>query len=209
MAKRKGGVIHNLGGRTAAFSFWFVALFTLSFFFLASMDALPEPREDLRDSDAPAAAIQSNPELPARVVAKDIGLDTLVQNPTSTTLSVLDAALLKGAVRHPDSAKLGVNGTVMIFGHSSYLPVVHNRAYKAFNGIQKLKVGQTVSVFSGGREYRYEVEGVRLANATEDVVELRSNGQYLALVTCDSFASKSSRFVVTAKLVGVYKYEQT
>jgi LPXTG-site transpeptidase (sortase) family protein len=81
---------------------------------------------------------------------------------------------------------------------------VHNQAYKTFNGIQKLKNGATVSVYSGTTEYRYKVTGVRLANATEDVVELPTNGKFLTLVTCDSFGTKSDRFVVTAEFEGEY-----
>jgi len=45
---------------------------------------------------------------------------------------------------------------------------------------------------------------VRLANAEEDVVQLPSNGKYLALVTCDNFGTKSDRYVVEAELVAAY-----
>ena len=54
-------------------------------------------------------------EAPVRVAAGDIRLDAAVANPTSTNVEVLDQALLKGAVRYPTSAELGVNGTVLIF----------------------------------------------------------------------------------------------
>ena len=125
-------------------------------------------------------------------------------NPSSTKVAALDEALLKGAVRYPTSAKLGQTGTVLLFGHSSYLPVIYNQAYKAFKGIQNLKKGDVVSVYSGTHEYRYAVESVSIANANEDVIELRKDGKYLTLVTCDTFAKKSDRFVVTAKFVGAY-----
>jgi len=45
---------------------------------------------------------------------------------------------------------------------------------------------------------------VRLANATEDVIELPSTGKFLTLVTCDSFGTKSDRFVVTAQFQAAY-----
>jgi LPXTG-site transpeptidase (sortase) family protein len=70
--------------------------------------------------------------------------------------------------------------------------------------IQNLKKGETVSVYSGTTEYRYAVTGVRIADATEDVVELPATGKHLVLVTCDSFSKKTNRFVVTADLVGTY-----
>ncbi len=70
-----------------------------------------------------------------------------------------------------------VDGTVLIFGHSSYLPVVYHQYYKTFDGIQNLKVGSIVSVYSGTLEYRYSVTGVKVADATQDVVQLPTTGE--------------------------------
>lgn len=201
-----------MASRFIAFAATFVALFMLLYVFLAWLDLLPDPVS----TDAafvPAEQSAEQPvgtttnafaEAPLRVVAKKTGLDVTVSNPTDTDVDALDAELLKGAVRYPTSAMLGVEGTVLLFGHSSYLPIVHNQNFKAFNGIQNLKAGDTVSVYSGSQEYRYSVVGVRLADATEDKVELPATGRHLALVTCDSFGTKSDRWVLTADLEGVY-----
>lgn len=189
--------------QSTTFSLTFVALFALAFVFLAGVDMLPETQTNARTSDV-RVQDSASAELPTRIVATSIRLDKSVVNPTSTDVETLDAALLGGTVRYPTSAKLGEEGTALIFGHSSYLPIVRNQNYKAFNGIQKLKVGETVSVYSATAEYRYTVTNVRLANATEDVVELPATGKFLALVTCDSFGKKSDRFVVTAEFVGAY-----
>jgi len=197
-----------MGKQFVMFAITFVALFALTYAFMAAVDALPEPITQNANggtSDVPWTSDVQTAEMPVRVIAKTIGLDNTVLNPESTEVAELDAALLKGTVRYPTSALLGVDGTMLIFGHSSYLPIVRNKNYKAFNGIQKLKAGDTVSVYSSTREYRYSVVGVRLANATEDVVELPANGKHLALLTCDSFGTKSDRFVVTADFVGAYE----
>ena len=190
----------------ASFAGAFVLLFTLSFVMLAVADALPVPLEAptvgraVIENDLPL----TGPEQPVRVVASAIGLDAPISNPSSTNVQVLDNALLKGAVRYPTTALAGEEGTMLLFGHSSYLPVIYNQAYKAFNNIQKLEKGDIVSVLSDTTEHRYKVTGVRVADATEDVVELRTTGKYLVLVTCDSFTAKTSRFVVTAEFVGTY-----
>ena len=202
----------SASSRLGAFSVTFVLLFVVMIGFMAAVDALPESsrigsiqKTELSHTSSVQSTISSAvAESPVRVAAKSIGMDVSVKNPTSTNVEVLDQALLSGAVRYPTSGLLGVNGTVLIFGHSSYLPIVHNSAYKAFNSIQNLKKGEIVSVYSKGLEYRYSVTGVRVADATEDVVELRTTGKHLVLVTCDSFKSKSSRFVVTADFVGTY-----
>ncbi|HEV7449455.1 MAG TPA: sortase [Candidatus Paceibacterota bacterium] len=193
------------------FAVTFVVLFGITYLFLGMVDALPNPPAD---ADTPAITDTTNStpqtiadgtaELPVRVVAKDIGLDSKVVNPQATDIDTLNKAVDEAAMRYPDSSKLGAEGTVLLFGHSSYLPIVHNQVYKTFNGIQNLKNGQTISVYSAGTEYRYSVTGVRLANAQEDVVELPATGKHLTLVTCDSFGTKSDRFVVTADFTGAY-----
>ena len=189
----------------AGFAGAVVLLFSLSFVVLAAADALPEPIsiDDAAEEVAEVVEV-ANPENPVRVVADAIDLDVSISNPSSTNVHVLDNALLKGAVRYPTTALLGEEGTMLLFGHSPYLSVVYNKAYKAFNNVQKLESGDIVSVLSEGTEYRYRVTGVRVADAEEDVVELRTTGKYLVLVTCDSFTAKTSRFVVTAEFVGTY-----
>ncbi|MDP4020782.1 MAG: sortase [Candidatus Adlerbacteria bacterium] len=208
MQHNNKGVIGGVMSHPVAFAGAFVLLFTLSFMTLAVADALPEPiTNDITNAAGPDSLNTvevSNPESPVRVVAEAIGLDATVANPSSTNVHTLDAALLKGAVRYPTTALLGEEGTMLLFGHSSYLPIVHNQVYKTFNNIQKLEKGDIVSVLSSTAEYRYKVIGVRVADATEDVVELRTTGRHLVLITCDSFTAKTSRFVVTAEFVGTY-----
>jgi len=193
-------------GKFFGFILTFAIFFAMTVGFLALVDALPNGPTDSTSTtddttDVTIVPATSTAELPVRVVAKDINLDVTISNPSTVDIDVLDAALLKGAVRYPTSGLLGESGTVLLFGHSSYLPIVHNQNYKAFNGIQNLKTGQVITVYSAGRAYRYAVAGVRLANANEDRVDLPATGQHLALVTCDSFATKSDRFVVTADLI--------
>ena len=190
-------------GRSSAFAIVFVLMFGLTFAFLAAVGATPDA-PSTKPIQTQVVATSTAPEQPVRITAAAIGLDTVVANPASTDIEVLDKDLLKGAVRYPTSALLGQEGTMIIFGHSSYLPIVHNQAYKTFDGIQDLKTGAVVSLYSGSLEYRYAVTSVRVADATTDAIEMVKTGKHLVLVTCDSFASKSNRFVVTLDLVGTY-----
>ena len=201
---RKG--VTGAFSRLGAFLVTFVLLMLLTVVFLGAVDVLPEHSgsNNATSEHSHSVSTKNTPDMPVRIVAKNIGLDATVVNPTSINTDILDTALTHGAVRYPTSALLGVNGTVLLFGHSSYLPVVYHQYYKTFNAIQNLKPGETISVYSGTREYRYKVRGVRVADATEDVVELSSTGKHLVLVTCDSFAKKTNRFVVTAVFVGTY-----
>jgi LPXTG-site transpeptidase (sortase) family protein len=153
------------------------------------------------DSTERIPAVPAAPENPILISIAKISLQVPIANPTTNDIQALDAALLKGAVRYPTSARLGENGNVVLFGHSSYLPVVHNQAYKAFDDIQKLKEGDIIMVHSSGRIYTYAVEHVTKVSANDGVIPLAISGKKLTLSTCDSFGAKTDRFVVTAGFI--------
>lgn len=190
----------------------FVVVFLASIAALGGLDLLPEV-----SSASAEVAVATNPtvsssagkskpvvtaELPTKIEIGTIGLTATVVNPTTIDIAALDAELLKGAVRYPTSAKLGETGNVVLFGHSSYLPVVNNQAYKTFNGIQKLVVGDVITVSSSGTAYTYRVRNVVKENANDNsAIPLSIIGKMLTLVTCNSFGAKEDRFVVTADFV--------
>ncbi len=191
----------------------FLAVFMLTFLFSISvagaLDLLPEPSSEenalaaSKTKALPAAPIVAiaSPELPTEIEIPEIGLSEKVSNPTTTNVAALDHALLAGPVRYPSSSKLGEEGNVIIFGHSSYLPIVNNKAFKAFNGIQKLEKGDRIMVTGSAHVYVYAVESVKEESATNGAIPLAVDGSKLTLATCDSFGEKSDRFVVTATLV--------
>lgn len=188
-----------------------LCVFFLSVGMLGKLDLLPQVAPV--EAYSPEVVVSANKvvatstpvivvsEFPVKIEIPAINLSTAVSNPTSTVIATLDQELLKGAVRYPTSAKLGEMGNVVLFGHSSYLPVVINQAYKAFNDIQKLKVGDTVIVYSSGTAYTYAVRTVEKESTNTAGVPLKVDGRVLTLSTCDSFGAKSDRFVVTADFV--------
>lgn len=200
-------------GRTAYARKWsflgvFICVLFVTVWTAASFDVLPDPpakKVVAIDPSALAAAPAvpaTAPELPTKLEIPAIGLSQRVGNPETTDVAKLDEALLSGPVRYPTSSNLGEAGNVIIFGHSSYLPIVHNQAFKAFDGIQKLKAGDLIEVTGQSHVYTYAVETVQTEDATVDAIPLDVQGSELTLATCDSFGEKSQRFVVTAKLVG-------
>lgn len=141
--------------------------------------------------------------VPERIEIPAIGMDLAVQNPATRDVDELAQVLVSGPARYVDSARLGERGNMIIFGHSSRLPVVRNQMYKAFNNISELKAGDVITVSGNGNEYLYVVTTVRIANAEEDVVSLSKDSTRLTLVTCNVLGEKTSRFIVEADFVGV------
>lgn len=196
----------------------FIGVVTLTYGFLYTVDFVPEAPEENAERQMALEEIEEEetgvPERPARPAATDatpdrIFIDSLdrevaVLNPESTSVSVLDNTLLSGVVRHPASANLLEDGTVFLFGHSSYLPIVHNKNFQAFNDIKDLVWGDKIRIQSSDYEYVYRVDRVYEVKATTAEVVIESEGKELTLVTCNTFGSKEDRFVVEASLVDSY-----
>ena len=171
----------------------------------------------LRSIESIVAEIAQPVSLPDRIVIPAIGMDLPIQNPATKDIDALTEVLKNGPARYVDSAKLGEKGNMLVFGHSSQLPVVRNQMYKAFNNISKLKSGDTITVYGGpsprqsglqprdggGEAYVYRVVSVREGDADEDVIDLsRAKGTRLTLVTCNTLGEKSARWIVEAEFIG-------
>ncbi len=209
----------GVGKKVYAKKWTFFCLFALIFLgsvaVLATFDLLPDTSsfsstkavatitlspESISNTDAPKTIAVI--ELPTKIKIPAINLSAKIENPITTNIEVLDQTLLFGAVRYPVSAKLGETGNVVLFGHSSYLPIVGNQAYKTFNGIQKLAVGDTITVYSVTTAYTYKVRSVTKESVDDNKpIPLSAIGKELTLVTCNSFATKSDRFVIVADFV--------
>lgn len=200
--------LQRIYARRWHFLYTFLIVLVMSLAILSRLDLLPNGKgANMTGTLSPVAVRAEAPkeaEIPLRVEIAKIGLSVNISNPTTTDIAALDTELLKGAVRYPTSAKLNENGNVILFGHSSYLPIVRNNAYKAFNDIQKLVAGDRITVYSAGTAYVYRVRTVSKESTLNAVIPLDVNGRVLTLSTCDSFGAKTDRFVVVANLVESY-----
>ena len=145
---------------------------------------------------------------PKRIVIPAIGLDLPVQNIESRDINVLYENLKNGPIRYVDSARLGEEGNVLVFGHSSRIPVVKNRMYKAFNRVPELAAGDTITLVGEidgvERSYLYSVVSVERKDIKDPtaVVSLAKEGRRLTLVTCDTLTGETARFVLEADFIG-------
>lgn len=215
-------LVEEIIPKAGAFLGVFFVVMTIGYGILYYIDFVPETpatAESVTSTDteepevASAPAIEQEPEpeqatttwndpYPTSITLDSLGRTVSVLNPTSRSIAELDNALLKGVVRHPDSADLNEqNGNMLILGHSSYLKNVFNKNYQAFNGIQNLKWGDTITLRSRDYEYIYRVDRVYEAKASTVTIPTKSTGQKLTLATCDTFGAKEDRFIVESTLV--------
>ena len=152
------------------------------------------------------APVNSQGVLPVEIQIPSVGIDLPVQNPATTDVDALDALLNQGPARYVQSAGLGVQGNVLIFAHSSHLPIVTNKMFQAFNQIPDVNPGASITlVGADGKDYLYSVDSVVKADTSDGTtINLDpSQGEKLTLVTCDTLTGVSSRFILTAHFVGV------
>jgi len=160
------------------------------------------PSQAASPAAKPIASVSTTGDvLPTRVKVPSVNIDTVVVNPSSTDIKVLDDALMKGAARYPLSATLNEQASMLIFGHQSRLPIVQNKAFKAFAGLQNVKEGEEIIVYSATQEYHYRVVSVEHKSALDGLIEFSPNKRTLVLSTCDSFGERTDRYVVTAEFV--------
>lgn len=154
---------------------------------------------------AQAGEETTSPTLPVRIEIGAVDIDLPIQNPSTRDVNVLDALLQQGPARYVDSAQLGESGNIIIFAHSSHLPVVHNQMFRAFNDIPELSKGESITlVGQDGTKYLYSVDSVVKADTNDGTsIPLSvSGGKKLTLVTCDTLTGKSARYILTATFVG-------
>ncbi len=205
------------------FTAFFIVVF-VTYTFLYAIDFIPEPvghddaerqtnvtvqieKDTIAEITTPIEKEEKNTPvtatdpLPTKIFIDKLNREVAILNPTEATIPAMDAALLKGIVRHPDSADFQKTGNMLLLGHSSYLPNVLNKNFQAFNGIQKLTWGDTIRVQSGDTEYIYRVDKVHKESATDVVVPYDWGTAKLTLVTCNVYGAKEDRFIVEAVLV--------
>jgi LPXTG-site transpeptidase (sortase) family protein len=187
---------------------FFVTVF-LSYAVLYAIDFYPEPKTEEAVTEEAAQLEEETVEVeptvaatqPTKIIFESLDREVVVLNPESREIADLDAALLEGVVRHPDSANFAEKGNIFILGHSSYLPNVMNKNFQAFNGIQKLVWGDLIKLQSEDTEYTYRVQKAYQAKASDVTVPMTPGKAMLTLATCNSFGAKDDRFMVEAVLI--------
>ena len=81
------------------------------------------------------------------------------------------------------------------------LSTVNNKAYQAFNNIQKLVPGDEILIESDQREYDYKVTAIKITDTEEAHVNFKNGRNMVTLSTCNVFGAKEERHVVEADFV--------
>jgi LPXTG-site transpeptidase (sortase) family protein len=135
---------------------------------------------------------------PDRIIIDKVGVDTIVEKPTTRDVAALDQYLTRGAVHYPGSGTVE-QGNMFLFGHSTGLRVVQNQAFKTFNGLENLIQGDEIIVEADGRMFIYKVDSVELLDEDDALITFDNSSRRLTLSTCNTFGAKQERWVVEAE----------
>lgn len=149
--------------------------------------------------DEPVALTQTKP---SKIEIPRVGINVIISHPASPSVEVLDNALLKGAVYYPGSGTIE-KGNMFIFGHSTGLKVVRNQAFKAFNNLKNVSVGDLIYITGeDGKTYQYKAISVDLVDENEALVQFDTSNQMITISTCNTFGEKQERHVVKGEFMG-------
>ncbi len=187
-----------------------LAIFTVTYTVLLLVGFVPKQFENTENIFQAVPIVKNDPVIndpvpntdsnliPQKVEIPKIGVSSTIQIPSSIDVATLDYELSKGAVYYPGSGTLQY-GNMFLFGHSTNWAVVNNQAYKTFNNLDKLVIGDEIIVTSNGQKYLYTVTTVRHAAEDDVLVEFNKGDRMLTISTCDSFGKKQDRWVVEAQ----------
>jgi LPXTG-site transpeptidase (sortase) family protein len=128
----------------------------------------------------------------ARIVAKGAGIDDIaVKGAGDAQLAVAPGWIVQTDMPGPE-------GNCAISGHR----VTHGHP---FQGLDRLKIGSVIDLYSPYRRYRYKVD--RILKVTPDHVEViaHTTEPHLTFTTCDPPGRAVKRLVVQARLVEVVR----
>jgi len=162
-------------------------------FKIAKVEEIQKPIETFLEDDNTSEEIL----YPEKVTISKIGVESVIQQPQSQDVAVLDEALTKGAVYYPGSGTINF-GNIFLFGHSTNWQIVNNQAYKTFNDLDKLVKGDEIQIDSNGKKYIYKVREVKLLDDSEAFVDFTNTSRTLTISTCNTFGQKQERWVVEA-----------
>lgn len=153
----------------------------------------------------PAAVVSTiiQVNLPNRIVISRFAVDVAVSNLKSTNVDVLNDQLTRTVVRYNGSGTM-TEGNMLIMGHSSELPIIHNPLYKVFSQLKYLVAGDEIKVYSETGVNTYRVTSVNMLSINDEdaYIPFSSQGSpKLTLVTCNVRGAKDQRYIVNADLV--------
>jgi LPXTG-site transpeptidase (sortase) family protein len=151
------------------------------------------------------------------VVIPTVGMIAPIQSPSDAaivakfnagtiTTKEVSKYFLAGALHHPNSATPGMNGNMILGGHSSWFSRDKSAYRTVFQGIIEADAGEQVWVFmknvdGGYNLYKYNIYASYNTTPGDMDALMQTEGAEITLYTCTPIGGVKGRWVVKAKLI--------
>ena len=149
-------------------------------------------------SRRPAAHKTLDKNVAPHLLINRINVDAPVTFETKSNSVVFVQDLQHGVVHYPNTAVPGQEGNVVIFGQSSDQWWAHGDYKFIFTQLNKLKIGDRVSINYKGVIYTYKVYDSGTASPADLSVLNQSSNHTLTLLTPTPIGSSANRLVIRA-----------
>lgn len=112
--------------------------------------------------------------------------------------AIYDAALKRGVAQAKGTALPGQKGTVYLFAHSSGWPWDFAKYNTIFLRLGELKQGDTIYIYSNGKNYAYRVRESKVVNPSAVGYLTNASKTQLIVQTCWPIGTSWSRLLVFA-----------
>ncbi|QQG50083.1 MAG: class D sortase [Candidatus Berkelbacteria bacterium] len=109
--------------------------------------------------------------------------------------------LRNGVVHYADTALPGEIGNAVIIGHSSDYPWSVGNYKNIFALLDKLVIGDKITVPYGSQRFVYEVTESKIVKPSDLSPLKKSDAPKLTLITCYPVGTSQKRLVISAKLI--------
>lgn len=139
-------------------------------------------------------------EQPNSIIIYKINVRAPLVFANGTSQKELNKALDQGVIIYPGSALPGQNGEVFLSGHSSSYPWDKTQYGQVFTLLDKVEVGDIVSLIYDHAQYDYRIIGKQIL-APKDTKINSTSEPILVLMTCWPIGTALNRLVVKGELI--------
>lgn len=141
---------------------------------------------------------------PNQLIIRSLDIAAPIQFVTEANEKAFQAALINGVVQYPGTAKVGEEGNMYIFGHSSDFAFSKGKYKTIFALLPKIEIGAEILVSDAeGTQYTYKVYDKFIAEKTRtDLLSQDTNHKRILTVqTSYPIGTALQRYIVRAELV--------
>jgi LPXTG-site transpeptidase (sortase) family protein len=139
------------------------------------------------------------PGINKNVPIVNVKTENLVKRDWGALEKDIQESLREGVVHYPGTAYPGMNGNVVITGHSSYFVWDPGRFKDVFALLHEVNVGDKVIVYYEQKKYLYQVYDKKVVTPDKIDVLTQDGTDKLTLITCTPVGTNLKRLIVTAK----------